>query len=90
MPLTSNATSSVPDGPPLLTMARSGTVLHVTVLHAAAADLLWQHRQQLTKIHNCLSLRLCVLNPAQPDGSATEVEWQRPQIVRRSISGRRR
>lgn len=90
MTLTSNATSSVPDGPPLLTMARSGTVLHVTVLHAAAADLLWQHRQQLTTIHNCLSLRLCVLNPAQPDGSATEVEWQRPEMARRLISGRRR
>lgn len=90
MTLTRNAFSSVPDGPPLLTMARFGTVLHVTVLHAAAADLLWQNRQGLTEIHECLSLRLCVLNPAQADGSATEVEWQRPKLARRLISARRR
>lgn len=90
MTLPSNALSSVPDGPPLLTMARSGAVLHVTVLHAAAADLLWQNRQRLTEIHGCLNLRLYVLNPAKADGSATEVEWQRPEMARRLISGRRR
>ena len=90
MTLSSNALSPVPDGPPLVTMARVGTVLHVTVLHAAAADLLWQNRHQLTEIHNCLSLQLCVLNPAQADGSATKVEWQRPEMARRLISGRRR
>lgn len=94
MTLTSNALISVPDGPPLLTMARMGTVLHVTVLHATAADLIWQHRQQFTEIHGCSGLRLSVLSPAGSDGKPTELQWQRPnvnrRVIRRAISWRRR
>lgn len=90
MTLPGDAASSVPDGPPLVTMARIDTVLRVTVLHAAAADLLWQNREQLVKIHNCSCLRLSVLSPGHGDQrNAIELQWQPPGIAN-SISAPRR
>lgn len=59
-------------------MAVMGDVLHVTVLHAAAADLFWQQRQRLTSVFSCASLRLTVLKPPNTDGPAIDIEWQRP------------
>lgn len=86
MTLSGNATA-VPDGPPLLTMARCGSVLVVTVLHAAAADLVWQHRQTLVEIHSCLSLRLLLLNHRSAE--ATQLQWFAPVPVDRPITRRR-
>jgi hypothetical protein len=79
----------VPDAPPLVTLARLGSELRVTVLHAAAADLLWQNRQQLLQIHGCLSLRLIMLSPAQANCSTKELQCQ-PVWSERQFSWRRR
>jgi hypothetical protein len=59
-------------------MATSNDVLHVTVLHAAAADLLWQHRQRLSSVFRCSMLRLTVLMPLHIDSPAIEIRWRRP------------
>lgn len=69
----SNGTSSTPDGPPLACITRQGAVLHVTVLHATAADLLWQLRQGLATCYNCSVLRLTVV------GTPIEIQWQCPR-----------
>ena len=90
MSRSSNAMSSVPDGPPLATIARVGPVLQVTAAHAATANLLWQQRQRLTEIHNCQALQLSVLSVLQPDGQPMTLNWQRPAPTRRSVSRRRR
>jgi hypothetical protein len=80
----------VPDAPPLVTLARLGKELRVTVLHAAAADLLWQNRQQLVEIHRCTSLRLIMLSPARGNGATQELQWRRPVVRERQVSWRRR
>jgi len=72
--------ASAPDGPPLATLARLGDELSVTVLYAAAADLLWQQRQRLVEIHGCSSLRLIMLSPAPGIGATTELQWRRPVL----------
>ncbi len=73
-----NGFNSSPDGPPLACIARCGDTLHVTVLHAAAADILWQSRQLLTAVHSCSELRLVVMEPHAGDGAAIVIQWQRP------------
>ena len=80
----------VPDAPPLGTLARLGEELRVTVLHAAAADLLWQNRQQLVEIHGCTSFRLIMLFPARGDGATRELQWRRPVLPTRLVRLRRR
>jgi hypothetical protein len=65
-----------PDGPPLMTMARSGTELVVTCLHAKAADLLWQQRQRLVEIHGCSSLRLILLTAAKDEVAGMSSGWR--------------
>lgn len=81
--------ATTPDGPPLATMARIGTTLHVTVLHATTADLLWQNRLRLTEDHACSRLRLIVLDPSLGGEKPTVLEWQRP-AAQKAISWRRR
>lgn len=81
--------ATTPDGPPLATMARIGTVLHVTVLHATTADLFWQNRLRLLDDHACFRLRLIVLDPNLGGETPTMLEWQRP-AAQKAISGRRR
>lgn len=90
MTLFSNAPVPVPDGPPLATMARIGTMLHCTVLHASTADLLWQNRQCLTEDLGCSGLRLIVLDPSLGADKPLALEWQRPADVTNGISWRRR
>jgi hypothetical protein len=90
MTLSSDAPVPAPDGPPLATMARIGTMLHVTVLHASLADLLWQHRQRLTEDHGCSGLRLIVLDPSLGGDKPPALEWQCPSSVGSGISWRRR
>lgn len=89
MTLSSDAQATIPDGPPLVTMARIGTVLHVTVLHATTADLLWQNRLRLLEDHACSRLRLIVLDPSLGGDEPTTLEWQRP-AAQKGISWRRR
>ena len=69
----SNGAPSTPDGPPLACITRNGSVLEVTVLHATAADLLWQLRQGLAAVYGCSALRLTVV------GTPIEIRWQRPR-----------
>lgn len=90
MSLSSDALMPAPDGPPLATMARIGTMLHVTVLHASTADLLWQNRQRLTEDHGCFGLRLIVLDPSLGADKPTTLEWQLPAGVKNGFSWRRR
>lgn len=59
-------------------MATNGDVIHVTVLHAAGADLFWQNRHRLTEVYGCSTLRLTVLKPPNTDGPTIDIEWQRP------------
>jgi hypothetical protein len=73
-----NGPNSAPDGPPLACIARCGEILHVTVLHGAAADILWQSRQRLTAVHGCSALRLEVLEPPGNDGATIVIHWHRP------------
>jgi hypothetical protein len=80
----------VPDAPPLVILARLGNELCVTVLHAAAADLFWQIRQQLLEIHGCYSLRLIILTPAPGNGAIKEIQWRRPVVPDRRVSWKRR
>ena len=89
MTLPSNCSSPVPDGPPLVCIARCGETLHVTVLHAATADILWQHRQELAAVHRCTGLQLIILDPSVGDGEALTIPWKRPLVPDASISPRR-
>lgn len=90
MSLPGDALSSVPDGPPLLTLARIGTQLHVTVVHAAAADLIWQNRRRLLQIHGCNRLRVSLLELTQANGQPLDLHWPRQQQQAMPISCRRR
>jgi hypothetical protein len=85
MNLSRNGIDSAPDGPPLLSMERQGSLLKATVVHPAVADLLWLLRDSLTQIHGCTALWLSV-HGAKP---AIELLWHRPARRPRSISGRR-
>lgn len=69
-----NGLDSAPDGPPLASIERQGSLLQVTVLHPAAADLLWRLRENLSEIHGCSSLRLTIHGAAP----VIELEWERP------------
>lgn len=71
-------------------MAISGNDLRVTVLHAAAADLLWQNRHSLAAVFGCSTLRLTVLKPRTTDGHAIDIEWQRPPGAGPLVSGWKR
>lgn len=86
MSLFRNGFSSVPEAPPLVCIARNGTELHVTVLHAAAADLLWQLREPLTAVYGSTSLRLTMLEPPHQHGDALELQWKRPTEPKSTIS----
>lgn len=70
-------------------MARVGTMLDVTVLHGSAADLVWQQRQTLTEMHNCLSLRLNLAACVRGSGAA-ELQWHRLVWFRNAVRRRRR
>lgn len=83
--MTLNSNVAIPEGPPLVVMARVGAELHVTVLHETAADWFWQQRRGLTKIHGCTKLLLRVMNPIGQ--VATQIQWQLP--TQRQISLRR-
>lgn len=74
MTLLQDALSSAPDGPPLVSIERQGHLLRVTVLHPAAADLLWLLRERLTAIHDCTGLQLTVHGSEE----LIELQWQRP------------
>jgi hypothetical protein len=69
----SNGSSSAPDGPPLACITRSGSELHVTVLHVTAADLMWQLRQGLAAVYGCSVLRLTVV------GTSIALQWHPPR-----------
>jgi hypothetical protein len=71
-------------------MARNAEALHVTVLHAAAADLFWQVRHRLTALYGCSTLRLTVLKPPNTDGQAIDIEWRRPPEAAPPLSRSRR
>lgn len=88
MSLSRNGMNSVPDGPPLACIARNGAELHVTILHAAAADLLWQLREPLTALYGSTSLRLTMLEPSRQPGNALEIQWKRPTEPKSRISAR--
>ena len=89
MILPGNGSSPVPDGPPLVCIARCGDTLHVTVLHAATADILWQLRQDLAAVYRCSDLQLTILDPSVGDGEALTIQWKRPLVPDASISPRR-
>jgi len=78
MSLSRDGFKPVPDCLPVNCMARNADALHVTVLHAAAADLFWQVRHRLTALYGCSTLRLTVLKPPNTDGPAIDIEWHRP------------
>jgi hypothetical protein len=80
----------VPDCLPVNCMARNAHALHVTVLHAAAADLFWQVRHRLTALYGCSTLRLTVLQPPNTDGPAIDIEWHRPPEAAPPLSRSRR
>jgi hypothetical protein len=71
-------------------MARNAHALHVTVLHAAAADLFWQVRGPLTALYGCSTLRLTVLKPPNTDDPAIYIEWHRPPDAATPFSRPRR
>ena len=85
MTLDRNGLDSAPDGPPLASIERQGSLLQVTVLHPAAADLLWRLRERLSEVHGCTSLRLTILGAAQ----VIELQWTRPLAPAPALSVRR-
>lgn len=80
-----NGLDSAPDGPPLASIERQGSLLQVTVLHPAAADLLWRLRESLLEIHGCNSLRLTIHGAAP----VIALEWARPSAPAPAVSVRR-
>jgi hypothetical protein len=59
-------------------MAAANKVLKVTVLHAAAADFFWQHRQRLTAVFGCSSLQITLLQVTDCRGQAMDIIWEAP------------